>query len=398
MKILFLHPNFPGQFKNIAAFVASLGHDVKFLCQTHYDRTILGVDRICLKGNLGDDYLSNNSSSILESMRIRSKQYKAAFAKLSSQKWSPDVVISHSGWGCGVYSRYVWPVAKRIVYSEWWYKLDADIYSSANRSDWLDVSPTLRSKLWERNQMVALELLDADEIVTPSIWQQKQLPSTLQDISHVISDGFDLGLLKKGNLCSSPVLTYGTRGMEAVRGFPQFIQALPHLIDKHPDLLVSIAGLDNIHYIGKPPHEFKSWKKWALSFLKEHQIHGNVSWVGYLPKDDYVKWLQASWCHVYLSEPYIPSWSLIEASLCCQRLVVTDNDFTHEFTSVESTIYCDHNNIENLFQSVSDTLGISSASSETTQAYGDEPSSYIALKNTVDLNASMKCWQSLILG
>ena len=144
--------------------MSSLDHDVKFLCQTHYGRWVTGVDRVCLKGNLGEDYLQNNSNSILDEMRLRSRQYKAAFVRLRNQNWDPDVIISHNGWGCGVYSRYVWPNAKHIVYSEWWYKLDADIFTSANKSEWLDVSPTLKSKLWERNQLVGLELLDADEI------------------------------------------------------------------------------------------------------------------------------------------------------------------------------------------------------------------------------------------
>ena len=277
MKVLFLHPNFPGQFKNITAYISSLGHDVKFLCQTHYGRSIPEVERICLKGNLGDEYLLKNSTSITESMRLRSRQYKAAFARLRSQGWNPDVIVSHNGWGCGVYSRYIWPNAKFIIYSEWWYKLDAQIFLSAQRNKWLDVSHTLRSKLWERNQLAGLELLDADEIVTPSIWQMKQLPKVLQPKTNVISDGFDLTSLKKGATSPSRVLTYGTRGMEAVRGFPQFILTLPSLVEKFPELSISIAGLDNINYLGKPPNGFNSWKHWAVQFVKDSGIESKLT-------------------------------------------------------------------------------------------------------------------------
>ena len=395
MKVLFLHPNFPGQFKNITAYISSLGHDVKFLCQTHYGRSIPEVERICLKGNLGDEYLLKNSTSITESMRLRSRQYKAAFARLRSQGWNPDVIVSHNGWGCGVYSRYIWPNAKFIIYSEWWYKLDAQIFLSAQRNKWLDVSHTLRSKLWERNQLAGLELLDADEIVTPSIWQMKQLPKVLQPKTNVISDGFDLTSLKKGATSPSRVLTYGTRGMEAVRGFPQFILTLPSLVAKFPELSISIAGLDNINYLGKPPNGFNSWKHWAVQFVKDSRIESKIDWVGYLPKDLYVAWLQNSWCHVYLSEPYIPSWSLIEAALCCHRLVVSEGEFTREFTNSPSTSYCDHNNIKDLTQCIINNLDYSENSCSSAEASSRELE---LLKKKVDLNASMKCWQSLILG
>ena len=102
-----------------------------------------------------------------------------------------------------------------------------------------------------------------------------------------------------------------------------------------------------------------------------------------------------SWCHVYLSEPYIPSWSLIEASLCCRRLVVSEGEFTREFTIPTSTTYCDHNNIKYLTRSIVKTLEISEPDISSNQ---DLTSESEVSRKKVDLKASMHCWQSLILG
>ena len=129
MKILILHPNFPGQFRNVAQHFAKTGHDVIFLCQTHYNRTIKGVNRICLKGSLGDQTLSELSLKASDRAIKMGEQYLEAFRQLVEKKWTPELVISHSGWGCGAYTRYVWPDTKIISYLEWWFDSTSEIYS-----------------------------------------------------------------------------------------------------------------------------------------------------------------------------------------------------------------------------------------------------------------------------
>ena len=50
MRFLLLHPNFPGQFKHLAAALASSGHEVKFLCQTHFNRSLPGWNVLPQRG------------------------------------------------------------------------------------------------------------------------------------------------------------------------------------------------------------------------------------------------------------------------------------------------------------------------------------------------------------
>ena len=109
MRILFLHLNFPGQFRHIAAALGAEGHDVAFLCQTHYGRELAGVRRLCMKGNLGHEALQQGGGNQLQRAQRAAKQYRRAMAKLDGEGWVPDVVVSHSGWGCGLHVKELWP-------------------------------------------------------------------------------------------------------------------------------------------------------------------------------------------------------------------------------------------------------------------------------------------------
>ena len=142
----------------------------------------------------------------------------------------------------------------------------------------------LGGKLWLRNQALALELVTADEIVAPTRWQAQQLPSLLKGRCHVIHDGVDLNRFKPA--AEKPpkdhlLLTYGTRGMEPMRGFPQFIESLLILLPKHQNIRVQIAGQDEICYGGMPPKSHATWGIWAKAQLTERGLAERVEWLGY---------------------------------------------------------------------------------------------------------------------
>ena len=98
-----------------------------------------------------------------------------------------------------------------------------------------------------------------------------------------------------------------------MRGFSQFIKCLPEVIRNLPNLEVEIAGIDEINYGGKKFNKETSWKQWAIKFLDAHNISSHIKWMGQLKYEEYLKWLKSSWCHVYLTHPFVPSWSLAEA-------------------------------------------------------------------------------------
>jgi glycosyltransferase involved in cell wall biosynthesis len=336
VRILFLHPNFPGQFKHLAAALAREGHDVAFLCQTHYGRTLPGVKRLCMKGNLGHGALQEKAGNQLQRAQTVATQFRRAMAQLEQDQWRPDVVVSHSGWGCGLHVKELWPQCRHVSYLEWWFDPRSDLLHHDPGNQALGLGPQMAPSFWLRNQPLALELTCADAVVAPSQWQRAQLPPLLRRSCEVIFDGIDLKRFRPDPKRRSPVplLTYGTRGMEPMRGFPELIRELPQVLEQWPTLQVEIAGEDGIHYCGKPPRE-GSWKTWAQQRLTEYEKSGRLRWVGHLAEPAYVAWLQSSWCHVYLSQPFVASWSLVEALACGCPLVASNVAPVREFCGPE---------------------------------------------------------------
>ncbi len=352
MKILFLHTNFPGQFKHICKHFADLKHDVRFLCNTDYGRFIKGVQKFKIKESPSANV---NQKTISKKSGINtavSDQFRVAFRNFWKEGWNPDIVISHSGWGCGLHVKEIWPDTKLISYLEWWFNPNSETYSYDSKNIYLSLNKKSISKHWIRNANISLELATAEKIVAPSNWQKKQLPRTLQNNCEVIFDGINMDLfrsIESGSEDDKPIMTYGTRGMEPMRGFPQFIQSLPGILKAIPNLEIQIAGEDEINYGGKKAPGGKSWKEWAIAYLELKKVSSNVKWVGRLPMIEYIKWLQKSWLHLYFTHPFVPSWSLAEA-ICCECAVLcSDIEATKEYLIGENDlILVDHRKISDI--------------------------------------------------
>ena len=325
MRVLFLHPNFPGQFRHIAAALAAEGHDVAFLCQTHYGRQLPGVKRLCMKGNLGQAALDEGVGNQLQRTQRVGKLYRRAMAKLDADGWQPDAVVSHSGFGCGLHVKELWPQCRHVSYLEWWFDPQSDLLLHDPHNRELNLGPDKAPAFWLRNQPLALELVCADAVVAPTQWQRAQLPPQLRERCHVIYDGVDFGRFRPdpSRRSPKPLLTYGTRGMEPMRCFPELIRELPAALEKWPALRVEIAGDEGMYYGGVRPKE-GNWRLWAETLLGPCIGNGRVKWVGYLGGEHYVNWLQSSWCHVYLTQPFVASWSLVEALACGCPVIASD--------------------------------------------------------------------------
>lgn len=387
-RILFLHPNFPGQFKHVAKFFAENGHEVVFLCQTHYNRSIENVNLITLKGKLGIKELNSLNLGAKDRAFKMSAQYLEAFKQLTLKKWTPEVIISHSAWGCGAYAKQFWPKAHVISYVEWWFDIHSSAYTfdKDNKELGLTRSIGLLSH-WPRNALIALELVSADKLVSPTNWQKKQLPKKFQDNCRVIFDGIDTTkfLTRKDNHKTNNnnfKITYGTRGMEPMRAFPQFIRSIPLLVEIMPDITIEIAGNDEMNYGASKPKE-GTWKKWALKYLESHNCLKNVKWTGRLGEDDYIVWLQTSDCHVYLTHPFVASWSLIEAIFACKKIVASDVEPVREFYEPSKMVLIDHRNINSIKEGIISQLNTTSNTKTLTKS------------DSLKIDTCLSCWNAV---
>ena len=154
-------------------------------------------------------------------------------------------------------------------------------------------------------------------------------------------------------------VTYATRGLEPMRGFPEFVEGIIPILEDRDDFEVFIAGQDRITYGGITPKEGSYWK-WAKSKLEKYVESGKVKYLGHLDLLQYARLLKSSDVHVYLTRPFVASWSLIEAmaSGCC----IVSNKITavEEIVEEDSTIWCDLEQISSISHAINSALNLKS--------------------------------------
>jgi glycosyltransferase involved in cell wall biosynthesis len=334
MKIVFVHQNFPGQFGRLASIFASEGHQVVAL-GTVPKCTIPGVTYYPYTPVPGPDPAAFESrfAPVLPHARRAYGVAKQA-RSLARQGFQPDLVVVNTGWGENLFLKDVWPDARHVAYFEYYY--------NAKGQD-VDFDPALpirnEETIWRLRLKNAMQLaaLDAsDAAVAPTCYQRDTFPSYLRERIEVIHDGIDTQNLRPDpgagiRLGSdgisltreTPVVTYVTRNIEPMRGSHIVLQSLPGLLDLHPDLrVVIVGGTQDVSYSARPP-DGKTWLEIFRASVKRPVDWSRVHMVGRLPYDQLVRVLQVSSAHLYLTYPFVLSWSLIESMALECRIVAS---------------------------------------------------------------------------
>jgi glycosyltransferase involved in cell wall biosynthesis len=124
-------------------------------------------------------------------------------------------------------------------------------------------------------------------------------------------------VLKAGD----PVVTYVARNLEPYRGFHIFMRALAQVQQRHADCHALIVGGDEVSY-GKKPTDAANWREKMLMQVKLDPKR--THFLGRIPRAQYLRVLQISAAHVYLTYPFVLSWSLLEAMACAVPIVASD--------------------------------------------------------------------------
>ncbi len=336
MRILFIHPNFPAQFRYPAAL---LGEDPKneVVFATGNPRPeweIKGVKKALFKADAGRIAAKGLVRPFLGS-EVLGESVLRLCIKLKSEGFVPDIVYGHSGWGSTWFVRDVFPDARFMCYFEWFYKPDgADANFGRNKP----VSISHRAGLRIKNATILNDLTACDMGLSPTKWQKAQFPELFQHKIALLHDGIDTDYFKPEpeaglvlpNLDLSGVkkiVTYAARGMEPYRGFPQFIESLPYVLEEDKECHIVIAGSDRICY----EDEVLSGKSYKDEMLAKVPLDlSRVHFAGALPYAEYIKILQASSVHVYLTRPFVLSWSVLEAMSCGCVVVGSDTEPVRE--------------------------------------------------------------------
>lgn len=386
--VLILHHNYPGQFGFLQDALIKLGHTVYFLVETKFVKAHRGVT----VGIVKHKHTKNKSN--LDTLLSCSVAFEAAFKSLKSSNFIPDITICHSGWGLGTFVKDVFPHTLLISYAEWWFNphsIDAN-FDSTNK--WFNYSQHNFSSLAQRNLFTSFQLSISDHIVVPTFWQRSQFPPNLALNMHVIHEGVDTNFFHPLNEPDTSRrhlrITYATRGMEPIRAFPEFIDALVDILPKAPSCEVVIAGEDRIAYGGVTPIS-GSYGSWAKERLYPYILTNQVKFVGRLPLQKYLKLLQTSDIHIYLTRPFVPSWSLLESMSTGCTILSSNVEPVMEILGPIAGLYVDHTNHASLVSGISDII--------TSNHEVRSSLSFSARRRAVDLynrSDSINKWLSLL--
>lgn len=319
MKILLLHPNFPAQFRHVAIALAQQGHQVVFGTRRE-EGQLTGVIKAIYQPSREVKPETHHYLRTLEGAVLQGQSIYRLIEQLKQQQFVPDIVYGHSGWGPTLFIKDILPKAQLLCYFEWFYHShgsDADFDPSEPLS--ADDRPRIRMK----NTPMLTDLYSCDRGLSPTYWQRQQFPQEFHSKITVRHDGVDTNffvpqsdaklILPSINLDlsqASEIITYVARGMEPYRGFPQFMEAVSILQQRRPQCHVVVVGQDRVAY-GKSLPEGQSYKQLMLSKFPFdlERLH----FTGLLPYNQYLQVLQASSVHIYLTRPFVLSWSMLEA-------------------------------------------------------------------------------------
>ncbi len=319
MRVLFLHQNFPGQFPHIAKHLASIaGNQVLSISQPQA-KGLQAVANITYQPTRAITKGIHHYIAGLESAVLNGQATVMLMEALKQKGFTPDLVIGHAGWGETLYVKDVFPDCKLINYFEFFYHANgADTNFDPEYLNSVDDVLRIRTK----NSINLLSLQACDAGISPTQWQKSLYPSEFQPKISVIHEGINTELAKPNPqaefilpngqklTAKNKVVTYVARNLEPYRGFHQFMRALPEICQRHADCHVLIVGGDEISY-GRKPEGALNYREKMLQELAIDE--SRVYFLGKLPYAEYMKVLQISSAHVYLTVPFVLSWSMLEA-------------------------------------------------------------------------------------
>lgn len=322
MNILFVHNSFPAQYLHLAPAMAARGHGVVGLT-LHDCPPVPGVTIARYTLKRGNSPGVHPLAQEFEAKVARGESAASAALALKNRGFSPDVICAHPGWGEALYLKDVWPKARLLSYFEFFYRAEgADVgFDAEFAGSPLEAAVRMRSK--NANNLLALDA--ADHGISPTRWQRSLFPAWAQSRISVIHDGIDTALAAPdANAClrldgpglelraGDEIVTFVSRNLEPYRGFHIFMRALPSLLKQRPNAQIIILGGDKVSY-GSAPASGRTWKEELLKEVGQDLDMRRVHFLGNVPYPVYLRLLQVSAAHVYLTYPFVLSWSLLEA-------------------------------------------------------------------------------------
>ncbi len=351
MKFLFVHQNFPGQYLHIVRSLLADNqrrdgtHEIVFMTEPNRNQ-LAGVRKVTYSRPPVVPITAHVDAKDFDRAMRRAEAAAKGARQIRSLGFTPDIIIGHHGWGEMLNLVDVYPGVPILGYFEFFYRVaNSDVNFDPEFPMAVERFSGVRAKNCVNLQAMALE----QHGQVPTVSQMNTYPDWAKPQMRLIEEGVDLEMcqpdpaarrktLKVGTLTVTPkqkLLTYVARNLEPYRGFHTFMRALPALLDARPDLIVSVVGGDEISY--GAPHPKGPWREVLLAELQGKLDLSRIHFLGKIPYDQHLSLLKRSDAHVYLSYPFVASWSLREALACGCVVVGGDTDTVLEFVSHRKT-------------------------------------------------------------
>ncbi len=337
MKILFLHSNFPAQFRHLAAHLCRDKANRVLFATARKEGQMPGVYKVLYGQARKPHKETHHYVKPLEDAVLQGQAVYRELERLKKEGFIPDVVYGHSGWGAPLFIKDIFPNVRLLCYFEWFYRSNgSDVGFDPDEPVTIDDRLRIRMK----NAPILSDLYSCDAGLCPTKWQASQFPFEFFSKLTVLHDGIDtsyfsprpdenpvwpeIGLDLTG---VKDIVSYVSRGLEPYRGFPQFMEAASIVLKRRKKCHVVVVGEDRVAY-GKRLPDGKTYKQ---AMLEKFEFDlSRLHFTGRLPYDQYRRVLRNSSVHVYLTRPFVLSWSMLEALSAGCLLVASDTQPVRE--------------------------------------------------------------------
>lgn len=332
VQALFIHQNFPGQWRHLSPMIAKRKGARVFGLGERDNPTPAGVVHARYPTPQGPGEKTHRYLRPIEAAVRRGQNVARSLLNLKERGFVPDIICCHPGWGEGLYIRDVFPDVKVLHYCEFYYTTTGgDVGFDPSQEVTIDEAARIRTL--NMTQLQSIE--SADWCVSPTLWQRARYPRFVQDITSVAHEGVDTTFatptgpsavrLPDGHTVArgQEVITFVSRNLEPYRGFDIFMRALPEILARRPEAHAVIVGGEQRGY-GRMPPGGKSWKAVVMEEVGARLDMSRVHFTGRIPHDGLVALFRATSAHVYYTVPFVLSWSLVEAMGCGALILGSD--------------------------------------------------------------------------
>ena len=338
MKVLLIHQNFPGQYKHLGPALAARGDQVIALTpKVEKPTTWKGVRVLPYKISRRSSRDAHPWILDLETKIVRAEACYDGAMRLRQAGFEPDVILAHHGWGEPMFLKDVWPNSRMGLYCELYHSADYPFMGfDPEFAAHVPEKEPMRMRVRNLNNTLHFEIGDAG--LSPTRFQADTFPPAFRDQITVCHDGVDTDLVRPnpaakldvgdGRILTrdDEVVTFINRNLEPYRGYHVFMRALPEILKQRPNAQVVLLGGDETSYGAKPP----AGKTWKQIYINE--VRGQISdadwarvhFLGRVPYPQFLSMMQVSRVHVYLTYPFVLSWSLLEAMAAGAAILASD--------------------------------------------------------------------------